>query len=380
MRIAYLLLHDFRFSSTGPEEFARRQFHFSKEYAKRMASSGHEVTLYVLSQEEPRDPSIEVDGYTIKTFRSAVHFPPLLRFGNDHSLRAMREVLNDEPDIVHHHNYYLWNFPYVAPFVKRKARLVAQYHGSDPIRPLKGAMYYPSLRLADALTVATRREFNFLSSTLRFPRSRLVLAPSTGVDSARFKRTGSPIPGQLLYVGRIPSPTSYLWEKSPQQLLPLIHGLRALGLDCRLVVAGDGPGLGDLRQTTERLELSRHVDFLGAVPQEELPKLYSQSILAFIPMHMDDIEPFWDGALKESLSCQTPVVAFNSRNPGLRQYGCLIQPGARGAPALARILSDPSSLIATGVSGCDFVRSHCDWEVVIKRLESVYEMVLRGKA
>ena len=51
MKIVYLLLHDFRFASLSVEDFAFKRFHFSKEYAKRMAQLGHDVKLYIMADD-----------------------------------------------------------------------------------------------------------------------------------------------------------------------------------------------------------------------------------------------------------------------------------------------------------------------------------------
>ena len=102
MKLVYLLLHDFRFASIGLEEFAFHRFHFSKEYARRMAQLGHEVKLYVMSGEIARKKILYVDGYELKAFRPSFHFPPFMRFGNTHSVEVMAELEQDasQADIV----------------------------------------------------------------------------------------------------------------------------------------------------------------------------------------------------------------------------------------------------------------------------------------
>jgi glycosyltransferase involved in cell wall biosynthesis len=381
MKIVYLLLHDFRFASIGLDDFAHRYFHFSKEYARRLAILGHEVTLYVLNGEKPGKEVIEVDGYRLKAFRPSFLFPPLMKFGNAHNIEVKRELEHDAPDIVHFHNYYLWNFPYIAPWVKRRGSpFVAQYHGTDPIRKLKAAAFYPSLRLCDQLLVPTQREERFLSRALRIPRGRVTRLPSTGVDTHVFRRVYPPDPEILLtYVGRVPVPSSYMWEKSPNLLVPMLKALLGLGVRARLLVAGDGPGLPKMKASASRLGLAGSVDFLGVVDQRALPELYSRSRLTFVPMHMDDIEPFWGGTVQESLACGTPVAAFNAASPGPRRFGILVPPGERGAQLLARSLADTESLSKEGGEGSDFVRMNCDWDTLAKRVESMYIRLDRSR-
>jgi glycosyltransferase involved in cell wall biosynthesis len=304
-----------------------------------------------------------------------------MRFGNTHSVGIKRELNRDAPDLVHFHNYYLWNFPYIAPWVKGKGTpFVAQYHGTDPIRRVKAAAFYPSLRICDSLLVPTRHEERFLTGTLRIPRTRVTLLPSTGVDTQVFKRVCPTDPEPLLtYVGRVPLPSSYMWEKSPHLLVPLLKALLSLGVRVKLLVAGDGPGLSAMKTSASRLGVGGSVDFLGAVDQRSLPELYSRSRLTLVPMHMDDIEPFWGGTVQESLACGTPVAAFNDSSPGLRKFGLLVSPGGRGAPLLARSLADTDSLSKAGEEGSEFVKAHCDWDSLSKRVESIYERLHRSR-
>lgn len=376
MKIIYLLLHDFRFASIGLEEFVSSRFHFSKEYARRMSRMGHDVTLYVLSDDVDGKKIVDVDGFQVKAFKTSLRFPPLMRFGNAHNLSVLREIARDSPDLVHLHNYYLWNFFYVAPWVKRRGiPLVAQYHGTDPVKKLKALAFYPSIRSCDRILVPVKSEEDLLVRSMRIPVERVRRFPSTGVDTRIFHRVRAredqPL---LLYVGRIPKPASYLWEKAPHYLLAILEAVIRGGVKARLVVAGDGPGLSSLTSAAQKLGIQGSVDFLGSLDQAELPELYSRAWMTFVPMHLDEIEPYWGGTVQESLACGTPVVAFNRESPGFRDYGLLVSPNAANAAKLLRLaLRDPRWIPITGDRGIEFVRQSCDWDVVSKRLDSIYE-------
>ena len=375
MRIVYLLLHDFRFASIGPEEFARRRYHFSKEYARRMASLGHDVKLYILSTRSSPRQVFDVDGYEIKAFPASILFPPLQRFGNAHSLDALRELDRDAPDLVHIHNYYLWNFPYLAPWAKRRGRrLVAQYHGSDPIRGAKARGFCPSLRLCDRLLVPLLSEVNLLRHALRLGGERVVRFPSTGVDIGRFHRVARRADGLVLfYAGRVPAPASYRWEKSPQYLIPMVQALAALGKRPRLVVAGDGPGLEAMKKSARNSGIDNLVDFLGQVDHAELPELYSRATLTMIPFQTEEIGPYWDGALQESLACGTPVAAFNDASSGQQKYGTLIPTEPKSAARLiSKAAEDVRWLAAVEEEGPRAIRDRCEWSTMTHQLESTY--------
>ena len=375
MKLIYLLLHDFRFASLGVEEFASNHFHFSKEYARRMAKAGHEVKLYVLTGETPRRKTFEIDGFELKVFRTSFNFPPFMRFGNDHSLEVLREIDRDSPDLIHFHNYYLWNFLYVAPWARRRGiPLVAQFHGTDPIRTLKAVVFSPSLRLCSRLLVPTKGEVRFLVQKLRIPSARVEMFPSTGVDTKTFRPTSvkhdSPL---LLYAGRIPRRASYRWEKAPYLLLPMMKSLIARVPNARLLIAGDGPGLAALVADARQLGLLQNVSFLGPVAHERLAELFSQSWMTFVPIYMDDIEPYWGGTVQESLACGTPVAALNRQSRGFRRFGLLLPTDAREAAELVQeALADRTRLAQFGTEGLEFVRRNCEWEVVASRINGLY--------
>lgn len=373
MRIVYLLLHDFRFASIDFEEFALRRFHFAKEYARRMADLGNDVKLYVLSTELSGTVKRRIDGYEIKGFKVSFLFPPLQRFGNSHAPDVLRELEKDAPDIVHFHNYYLWSFPYVALWVKRRGiPLVAQFHGTDPIRLLKGFGFYPMLRLCDEILVPTKKESEYLSGNLRLPKERIRLSPSTGVDTNLFHNDSPKDNGTtLLYVGRIPLPRTYMVEKAPQFVIPIFRQLRGRRPDARLIVAGDGPGLSGLEKQSQGLGNS--IEFLGQVPQEKLPALYSRSRLTFVPIHMDEIGPYWGGTVQESLACGTPVAAFNDESPSLGNFGLLIPAtGKEPAEMVDSALADQRWLESVENAGPKAVAKTCEWVTLIKNLFSEY--------
>lgn len=375
MKIAYLLLHDFRFAGISLEEFSRRP-HFSKEYARRMAQAGHDVSLYVLSEMLPKATSIAVDGYEIKAFNATIHFPPFLKFGNTHNLSLLKELREDRPDIIHIHNYYLWNFYYVAPWGRSlRVPVVAQYHGSDPIRSLKSFAFYSSLRSCSCLLVPTAKEESFLNQNLHLPRDRVKRFPSTGIDPADFHKSAQKnSTASLLYVGRVPKGGNYRWEKAPQYLPTIIAALRDSGAQTELTVAGDGPGVSELIKESRSLGIESQLHYAGYLGPSELSNHYSRSTLTFTPILMEDVEPYWGGTVQESLACGTPVAAFNNKKPGFREYGLLVPVDAKeAARTIGPALQETDRLTLSGEKGMEKVTQECTWDAVTGRLGRIYE-------
>jgi glycosyltransferase involved in cell wall biosynthesis len=128
-----------------------------------------------------------------------------------------------------------------------------------------------------------------------------------------------------------------------------------------------------MESCAERLGIDDQVEFMGYLPHRSLPEVYSRSWLAFDPMYMGEIDPYWGGTLKEALACGTPVIAFNDRCPGGRPFGYLIPSEPHSAArSLATHLADPAELFSKGKHGQSYVERHCEWRIVIKRLQCLY--------
>lgn len=378
MKIAFMLLHDFRFAGWSLGDFMGRH-HFSKEYCRRLAGRGHDVALYMLHQEARSVETLERDGYRIKVFPVQFSFPPLPRFGNAHNLQVTEELARDRPEALHFNHYYLWTFPYVARWAEREGiGVVCQYHGaSDRLRPVRKA-FLRVYRGVGRYLVARDGEMAYLEGSLGIPPHRIIKFPNVGVDTCVFKPSGgkSPEPS-LLYVGRVPLKQRSLGEKSPWRLLEIMAELAKELPEATLHIVGDGPGLEGLKEDSKAKGIQRSVVFHGYVENCLLPPLYSRSWATMIPLRLDSIDPYWDGSLKESMACSTPVVGFSEGvtcpDSGVQRLGCLIPPGPRaGAAAISEILADRERLREMGEAGRAEVSRCCSWDSVISGLERVY--------
>ena len=378
MKVVFLLLHDFRFAGWGLDQFLSR-FHFSKEYARRISGEGNDVSLYTFHQDVRSIKTIKVDEYTIKVFPVEMYFPPHMPFGNAHSLMALKELKHDKPDIVHFHNYYIWSFPYVSTWTKFNGmKIVAQYHGeSDRLKALR-RIFTPLLRSADLFLAPLSEEISYLTNKFKVPSWKVSKFPNVGVDTDLFypvcNKSDEPT---LLYVGRMTLPSRNIREKSPWRLIDVMYELTKTRRNVKMFMVGDGPGLSYLRAVAKRRRLDRNVIFAGYRGNTELPMLYSKSWITFIPMQLGDIDPFWDGSLKESLSCMTPVAGFNDQvsclSDSCRRLGYLIPSNPKNAAGIIHeILEDKDRLDEVGTKGRSSTLKCCSWNAVIERLLHLY--------
>lgn len=75
----------------------------------------------------------------------------------------------------------------------------------------------------------------------------------------------------------------------------------------RLLIAGDGPERHSLERQAERLGVDRRVRFLGTVPHESLPALYSAADLVVLASSREGLP----NVLLEAMACGTRVVTTN---------------------------------------------------------------------
>lgn len=75
----------------------------------------------------------------------------------------------------------------------------------------------------------------------------------------------------------------------------------------RLLIAGDGPERARLQNLSAALKVSDRVSFLGALPHEQLHKIYAAADALVLASSREG----WPNVLLEAMACGTPVVASN---------------------------------------------------------------------
>ena len=384
MKALTLLLHDERFSGWTPRDKLLRQ-HFSTQYLRLYEQNGFDPLLYTFHQDVKLCQIYELENAgTVKLFPVRFRFPFFLRFGNDHNPKQiMKEMLRDQPDLVHFHNYYLFSFPYIATFVKKKLRrpLVAQLHGYDN-RSVRKWLYLPCLL---ALRNADKILYNYEPEKMVYRAigvmDKAVKLPFPGVDTKIFRRSKRCRPHSLLYVGRIPNPQTANGEKSPFLLIQILKRLLRRSEDIFLDIVGDGPGLGRSQTLVQKLGIAKHVAFHGYVPHRELAKYYQDSALTLVPLQVYDVDGWFDGSIQESLACGAPVAAFksSSETPLQGTYGFMLSRDTQKASTeLFKLLRAPENMDEIAIQGSRFVTENCSCTRVASQLEKMLESVMNN--
>lgn len=127
-----------------------------------------------------------------------------------------------------------------------------------------------SYRAADRIIITSEADKQFIVETFSIASEKITVIPNY-IDIERFKPLPiSPVPGRVLFVGRL----------EPQKnIATLVESLE--GLPAHLVVAGSGSLKADAIAAAERTSVS--VNFLGNIPQDQLPTEYAKSEIYALP-------------------------------------------------------------------------------------------------
>lgn len=148
--------------------------------------------------------------------------------------------------------------------------------------------------------------------------------------------------------------------------------------EARLLIAGDGPELGRLEALARSLGVADRVSFLGLVPNESMPELYSAAD-ALVLMSRNEGMP---NVVLEALACGCRVLS--TRAGGVEE---ILQTGTAGSVlperTSAALLEALEALAPDGDSTRQTVRDHAarfGWAEIVDRQLGVYRECLQSGA
>jgi glycosyltransferase involved in cell wall biosynthesis len=278
-----ILSKQFHHSGGGSERYAYA-------VALSLAKRGHDVDVYALGDpkslsEIPKYDRLSVT-FVAKRDRQLVTFETLY-----FSLLARQKINFEEYDVIH--GTLMPASPIALSLLPPSTPLVVTSHGTSlgevrshklevPTDYLKKLFFHPTNVLMDmataphaARTIAISRESaHELTKWYPISKSDIVHIPH-GVNIEQFHPDqpthNAPDPEKftLLHVGRL---------VSRKHVDLSLHALAALDRpDVELLVAGDGTHRDRLESLAETLGVADQTNFLGFVPDAELPSLYSSS-------------------------------------------------------------------------------------------------------
>jgi glycogen(starch) synthase len=181
---------------------------------------------------------------------------------------------------------------------------------------------------------------------------------------------------RLLCVGRV------VPQKGFDLAVDALARLTARFPKARLLIAGDGESRPELERQVEALGIETKVDFLGWVDPSRIAALINTSSIVVMPSRF---EPFGLVAL-EAAQMGRPVIA--SRIDGLPEIvvhgetGLLVPVEDSGALAdgIDHLLNRPELACRMGEAARQRATDLFDWDRHVDGYESVYRMVVRGRA
>ena len=361
-----------------------RVLHVYKDYFPVLG--GIENHLRTVVQELAKGPGIEpavlVTSPDARTRRSFDGPVPVTFAGRIATVAStplspalLGELARDPADIIHLH------FPYPVGeaaylLAGRHRPLVITYH-SDVVRQQRILRFYRPilwrvLRRADRL-LATSPQYARSSPYLRRFAGKTEIVP-LGVALNLFRppaseqaRSAEPT---ILFVGR------FRYYKG---LTILLDALRLVP-EGRLILCGSGPAEPDLRARAADPDLAGRVTFTGAVPEEELIRLYRQAWVFVLPA-VERSEAFGQ-VLIEAMASGLPVISTElgtgtSFVNQAGQTGLIVPPRdpVALAEALRTLLADAPLRRRFGAAGRCRAEAEFTLDAMIDRLIWIYEQV-----
>jgi sugar transferase (PEP-CTERM/EpsH1 system associated) len=147
----------------------------------------------------------------------------------------------------------------------------------------------------------------------------------------------------------------------------------------RLVVIGDGPCLPALRDMTAKLNLSGHVEFLGA--RNDVAAL----LPGFTVFTLSSVTEGISMTVLEAMACGVPIVATDvgGNREIVQPPACGLIVPARDPQALAaaylELLRDPAQCARMGAAGRQRVLEHFSLVSMVRQYRALYDELLQRK-
>ena len=304
---------------------------------------------------------------------------PLFKLNISPSLKSkLKDVLKDV-DVVHSHHAFS-RLPLSSIYVSHKLGIhsVLTTHTVSFLPELEYfwqaiSYSYPKYRLRlkkvdriIAVSNAAKRFIQYFTD-----REDIVVIPN-GVDINRFKpREKKEFGKNLLYVGRI------VPKKGLHVLLYAMKKVVEKDDEVKLRIAGKGRLLPLMKSLSKMLDIERNVNFLGYVPDKDLPELYRSSDLLILPSITGES---FGITLLEAMASGLPVIGTNVGGIPEIIKGCgkIVDLGKPNqlSRAILDLLKDPERMKELGEKGRERVEKLYSWDVVGGKILRVYKELI----
>ena len=365
------------------------------DLSKRLIKDGHEVTV-VTYRDNTDVPSYEndkgVNVYRVDNYM--IHpnnFIDWIMQLNFNMLSKATEIINKEGDfdVIHAH---VWLVTYAAKSLKNAydIPIVATIHATEAGR--NSGIHDETQRYindtewlltyeASEVIVNSNYMKNEIQRLFGLPYEKINVIPN-GVNISNFvgverdydfrRQYAMDNEKIILYVGRL------VYEKGVQNLIAAMPKILANYHDSKLIIAGRGGMMDELKQEASNLGLDNKVYFTGYLDSKSVQKMYKCADVAVFP---STYEPFGIVALEGMLS-GTPVVV--SDVGGLNE---IVQHGENGmksyagnpnslADSIVSLLYDPALCMKVAKNAKAKVKAEYNWQKIAQDTHFAYQKAI----
>lgn len=233
-----------------------------------------------------------------------------------------------------------------------------------------------TLEKADRIT-ATSHILESTAISLAPVEGKITIIPF-GADLASFRSQVKPKENKTVTIGIV---------KALRTKYGIEYLIRAFALvkkkfkNVNLIIVGKGPLRESLERLSTELGCAEKTHFVGEISYSQVPEYLGRMHIFVVPS-IDESESFGVAAVEAS-ACELPVIASNIGGlPEViidKKTGLLVNPKDPSAiaEAIIRLIENPGLRREYGRRGREFVMKHYDWQENAKRMENLYEEILK---
>ena len=364
------------------------------DLSKRLIKDGHEVTVITYRDgnvpEYENDKGVEVyrvDNYMIHPN----NFIDWIMQLNFNMIAKATEVINKEGgfDVIHAHD---WLVTYAAKSLKQSFNLpmVATIHATeagrnsgihdDTQRYINDTEWLLTYEATEVIVNSNYMK-GHVQGLFGLPFDKISVIPNginlnnfTGIDRdydfrRRFAMDNEKI---ILYVGRL------VYEKGVQHLISAMPKILENYHDSKLVIAGKGGMIDELKSQVESMRLSNKVYFTGYLNQKEVQKMYKCADVAVFP---STYEPFGIVALEAMLAGIPTVVSDIGGLNEIVEHGVNGMKSYTGNPnsiadSVLSLLFDPQLAMNVTKNAKNKVKDEFNWQKIAQDTHYIYELAI----
>ena len=364
------------------------------DLSHRLIKDGHEVTVVTYKEGNVEDCE---DDNGVKVYRvnnymiNPNNFIDWIMQLNFNLISKATELISKEGpfDVIHAHD---WLVAYAAKTLKDsfKIPIIATIHATESgrnsgihdevqryINDTEWMLTYESTEVI----VNSNYMKNELQRLFGLPYEKINVVPNgvnlnlyNGVERdydfrRRFAMDNEKI---ILYVGRL------VYEKGVQHLISAMPKILENYHDSKLVIAGKGGMIDELKSQVESMGLSNKVYFTGYLNQKEVQKMYKCADVAVFP---STYEPFGIVALEAMLAGIPTVVSDIGGLNEIVEHGVNGMKSYTGNPnsiadSVLSLLFDPQLAMNVTKNAKNKVKDEFNWQKIAQDTHYIYELAI----